>query len=112
MKHILAVRVLSYLANCAAQLVLGVRWLTPSASQWAKIDAMYAQAEAHHEFICIYTPLGDMIRGSSFDRWLHAPGAFHAAVEVWIVSGLIFLCASWLGRHIKAEQRVLQEGEV
>src|SRR5438128_4214156 len=98
MKHIQAVRVVSVLASNAAQLVLGLRWITPSPSQWAETDAQYPYAEAHHEFICSWTPLAD-IRGTNFDTWLRAPMTLRAAVEVLIVSLLIYLCATWLGRR-------------
>jgi hypothetical protein len=102
MKHLLAIRLLSGLAANAAQLVFGLRWITPSTSQWADIDAQYAYAEAHHEFLCIWTPLPD-IRGTNFDTWLHAAGTLHVAVEVLIVSALIYLCATWLARRSEAE---------
>jgi len=109
MKHIhaagQALSALALLAGCAAQFVLGLRWVTPSEAQWAQIDAMYVAAEKRHEFICVYaneSPL-EWLRGTHFNVWLHTLGTLHAAIAVLIVGSLTFLCAAWFR---------MREGEV
>jgi hypothetical protein len=111
MKHILAVQVLSGLAACAAEFVLGLRWTSPSPSQWAEIDAMYAAAERRHDFLCVYAVNSwpEFIRDTRFNAWLHTPETLHAAVAVIIINAFAYLCAMWLARRTEARMR---EGEV
>lgn len=102
MRH--AVQLVSSLAACAAQFVLGLRWITSSEAQWAQIDAMYVAAEKRHEFICVYaneSPV-EWLRDTHFNVWLHTLGTLHAAIAVLIVGSLTFLCAAWFAGRIEA----------
>jgi hypothetical protein len=83
------IKLIALLAMDTGLSLLCLRWMTPSATEWRQIDAMYAEAERRHEFLCIYTPLGDMIRATRFDAWLHAPTTLHVLLAVLIASSLI-----------------------
>ena len=62
-----AFKIASVITTNAAGLILALRWMTPSAAGWNRIYEMYRQAEARHEFLCVYTPLGDTIGPRSMD---------------------------------------------
>ena len=87
------IKLTAALAMGAGESLLFLRWMTPSATQWQQIDAMYAEAERRHEFICVYTPLGDLIRATRFDAWLHAPTTLHVLLAVLLVPLLIAVAA-------------------
>ena len=87
------IKLTAALAMGAGESLLFLRWMTPSAAQWRQIDAMYAEAERRHEFLCVYTPLGDMIRATRFDAWLHAPTTLHVLLAVLLVPLLIAVAA-------------------
>jgi len=87
------IKLTAALAMGAGESLLCLRWMTPSATQWRQIDAMYAEAERRHEFICVYTPLGDMIRATRFDAWLHAPATLYVLLAVLLVPLLIVVAA-------------------
>ena len=71
MTPVRAFKIASVSTTNSAGLTLALRWMTPSAAGWNRIDEMYRQAETRHEFLCVYTPLADTIRGTAFDGWLH-----------------------------------------
>jgi hypothetical protein len=100
MKPPLAIRVMSMLTANTAALISELRLLTPSATQWAQIDAAYAFAQAHHEFIGILVAeeFADM-RGTRCDAWLRAPGTLHALATVMVAGLLIYLCSASLQRR-------------
>jgi hypothetical protein len=79
----------------AAGLILALRWMTPSAAGWNRIDEMYRQAEARHELLCVYTPLGDTIRGTAFDGWLHGSQALLVALALLVAALLVYFSATW-----------------
>jgi hypothetical protein len=87
------IKLTAALAMGAGESLLFLHWMTPSATQWRQIDAMYAAAERRHEFICVYTPLGDLIRATRFDAWLHAPITLHVLLAVLLVPLLIVVAA-------------------
>jgi type IV secretion system protein TrbG len=77
----------------AALSVLAAYVMSPSEAQWAQIDTMYAEAEKHHEFICVYVAQSPMvlIRGTRFNIWLHAPGTLHWAITIFSLAGVVVL---------------------
>jgi hypothetical protein len=88
------IKLTAVLAMGAEESLLFLRWMTPSATQWRQIDAIYAEAERRHEFICVYTPLGDLIPATRFDAWLHAPATLHVLLAVLLVPLLIAVAAA------------------
>jgi hypothetical protein len=62
----------------AALSVLAAYVMSPSEAQWAQIDTMYAEAEKHHEFICVYVAQSPMvlIRGTRFNICYTRPRLF------------------------------------
>lgn len=76
--------------------------MTPSAAGWRQIDDMY-RAEARHEFLCVYTPLGDTIRGTAFDGWLHGSQALHVPVALLVAALLVYFSATWFQRGMSDE---------
>jgi hypothetical protein len=95
MTPVRAFKIASVSTTNVAGLILALRWMTPSAADWNRIDEMYRRAEARHEFLCVYTPLGDTIRGTAFDGWLHGSQALHVAVALLIVGLLVYFSATW-----------------
>jgi hypothetical protein len=95
MTPVRAVKIASVITTNAAGLILALRWMTPSAAGWRQIDEMYRQAEARHEFLCVYTPLGDTIRGTALDGWLHGSQALHVAVALLVAALLVDFGATW-----------------
>lgn len=95
MTPVRAFKIVSVIATNAAGLILTVRWMIASAAGWRQIDEMYRQAEARHEFLCVYTPLGDTIRGTVLDGWLHRPQALHVAVALLVAALLVDFVATW-----------------
>jgi hypothetical protein len=94
MTPVRAFKIVSVITTNAAGLILALRWMTPSSAGWNRIDEMYHQAEALHEFLCVYTPLGDIIRGTTFDGWLHGSQAVHVALAL-LVAALLVFSATW-----------------
>jgi hypothetical protein len=95
MTPVRAFKIASVIATNAAGLILALRWMTPSAAGWRQIDEMYREAEARREFLCVYTPLGDTIRGTAFDGWLHGLQALHVAVALSVAALLVYFVATW-----------------
>jgi hypothetical protein len=96
-----AVKTISALGALAAESILALRWNTPSPRQWVAIDAAYAYAATHHEGICVYavnSPLA-LIRGTSFDTWVHAPATLHVSAAMFVGALLTYLGARWLERE-------------
>ena len=94
MKLMRLIKLTALFAMHAGLSLLFLRWMTPSATEWQQIDAMYAEAERRHDFLCVYTPLGDIIRATRFDAWLHAPTTLHVLLAVLIVPLLIAIAAT------------------
>ena len=86
MTPVRAFKIASVSTTNAAGLILALRWMTPSAAGWKRIDEMYRQAEARHEFLCVYTPLGDTIRGTAFDGWLHGSQALQVVLALLVAA--------------------------
>ena len=84
----------SSLAMGTGMSLLCLRWMTPCATQWRQIEAMYGEAERRHEFLCVYNPLGDMIRATRFDTWLHAPMTLHVLLAVLFAPPLVAVGAA------------------
>ena len=95
MTPVRAFKIASVNTTNVAGLILALRWMTPSPADWNRIDEMYRRAEARHEFLCVYTPLGDTIRGTAFDGWLHGSQALHVAVALLIAALLVYFSATW-----------------
>ena len=90
-----AFKIASVITTNAAGLILALRWMTPSAAGWNRIDEMYLLAEARHEFQCVYTPLGDTIHGTAFDGWVHGSQALHVALALLAAALLVYFSATW-----------------
>jgi hypothetical protein len=95
------IRLLSTLVVAAAGCVAELRWMTPSAGQWAQIDRLYSQAAARHEFYCNYAneSILSLIRGTHFDTWLHRPHMFHTVGPAIAAALLVYSSAAWLQSH-------------
>jgi hypothetical protein len=63
MTPVRAFKIASVSTTIAAGLILALRWMTPFVAGWNRIDEMCRQAQARHEFLCVYTPLGDTTAG-------------------------------------------------
>jgi hypothetical protein len=103
MTPVRAFKIASVNTTNVAGLILALRWMTPSAADWNRIDEMYRRAEARHEFLCVYTPLADTIRGTAFDGWLHGSQALHVAVALLIAALLVYFSATWFQRGMSDE---------
>jgi hypothetical protein len=95
MTPVRAFKIASVSTTNAAGLILALRWMTPSATGWNRIDEMYRQAEARHEFLCVYTQLGDTIRGTAFDGWLHGSRALNVALALFVAALPVYFSATW-----------------
>jgi hypothetical protein len=74
MTPVRAFKIASVSTTIAAGLILALRWMTPAVAGWNRIDEMCRQAQARHEFLCVYTPLGDNHPRDGV-RWMAARGA-------------------------------------
>jgi len=95
MTPVRALKIASLITTNAAGLILALRWMTPSAAGWNRIDEMYRLAEARHEFLCIYTPRADTIRGTAFDGWLHGSQTLHVALALLVAALPVYFSATW-----------------
>jgi hypothetical protein len=103
MTPVRAFKIASVSTTNAAGLILALRWMTPSAAGWNRIDEMYRQAEARHEFLCVYVPLGDTIRGTAFDGWLHGSQALHVVLALLVAALLVYFSATGSKRGMSDE---------